>query len=190
MKYANIKLADVGNGPGVRITLFVSGCSHACPGCFNYEAQDYNFGKDFTKETIDDIINLMRPKHIQGLTLLGGEPMDPVNQGGLSKLIKRVREEFGYTKDIWMWTGYTYPTSFNKVAKTEFTDDILNNIDVLVDGRWVIELYDIRLKWRGSANQRVINMRETLEEGKISLVPLDEPIDDIWETIMRKRDRK
>lgn len=186
MKYANIKNADVGNGPGVRVSIFVSGCSHACPGCFNFEAQDYNFGDTFDDDVINEIIRLLEPKHIQGLTLLGGEPMDPLNQGGVSKLINKVREIYGDSKDIWMWTGYSYPASFKKIAKTEHTQSILENIDVLVDGKWIIELYDIRLKWRGSANQRVINMRKTLEEGKLTLIPLEEPIEDIWETIMKK----
>lgn len=196
MKYAEIKVADVGNGPGVRISLFVSGCSHACPGCFNWEAQDYNFGKDFNDEVIEEIVSLLAPDYIQGLTLLGGEPMDPVNQVGLHKLILKVRETYGDTKDIWSWTGYSYPNDFRVRngrtgrAYTEYTDEILKNLDVLVDGPWRMELFDIRLKWRGSANQRVIDMKQTLANNELALVPLDEPTEEIWESIYKKAERR
>lgn len=186
MKYANIKRADVGNGEGIRISLFLSGCIHNCKGCFNKQAQDYNFGKEFNNETIDYIIELLKPSHIKGLSLLGGEPLDPINQPGVYQLIERVRSEFKETKDIWIWTGYNYPRDFNqnKRAWTTYTEDIFKNTDVLIDGLFIKKYADLRLNFRGSANQRVIDIKETLKNNnEIKLKKLNEPsnlVEDIY----------
>lgn len=160
-------MLDVANGPGLRTSLFVTGCNHACPGCFNLLAQDRTIGHDFTDETIDYIIDSIRPPHVQGLTLLGGEPMDPLNQPHIRKLIEEFRKEFGETKNIWSWTGYVYPQDFDvkrkKAARayTEHSDFLLDNIDVLIDGAFMQSLKSAKLKFRGSANQEVIDMRES-----------------------------
>ena len=171
MKYLNINMFDVGNGPGVRISLFVTGCIHACPGCFNLIAQNAEVGEEFTEETIDELIEALRPAHVTGLTLLGGEPMDPRNQPSIHKLIMRFREEFGNTKNIWSWTGYVYPKDFDESlgkrarAFTPVTKEILENLDVLVDGPFIQSLKSAKLQFRGSANQQIIDMRKSLITG-------------------------
>lgn len=176
MNYSNIKLADVGNGPGVRTTVFVSGCNHRCPGCFNQVALDFNSGKLFTKETIDTILNECDKSYIAGLSILGGEPMDPKNQEEVRNLIEAFRNKFGDKKTIWMWSGYVWPKDFSERfgngarALTEHTDFILNNINVLVDGPFVLGRVDVKLKFRGSSNQRIINMVETLNAGSIAII--------------------
>lgn len=179
MKYLNIKQFDVANGPGMRTSLFVTGCRHKCPGCFNLIAQNFEIGEEFTDETIDFLIESIRPEYMDGLTLLGGEPMDPLNQPSIHKLIMRVREEFGDSKTIWSWTGYVYPRDFerdsNKArAYTEYTDDILNNLDVLVDGPFIQSLKSAKLQFRGSANQEIIDMRKSRETGTKVVIQMDD----------------
>lgn len=169
MKYLNIKEFDVANGLGVRTSLFVTGCRHACPGCFNLIAQNPDVGEEFTDEVIEYIIDTLRPSFMTGLTLLGGEPMDPNNQPSIRKLIERFREEFGWKKDIWSWTGYVYPRDFNPMDKrnrafTEHTDVIMDNLDILIDGPFIQQLASPKLMFRGSANQRIINMKETRQK--------------------------
>ena len=150
MNYAEIKKFDIANGEGVRTSLFVSGCTHHCKGCFNQVAWDFNYGKLFTKEVEDDIIKSLEPDYIQGLSLLGGEPLEPQNIEVLLPFIKRVKSIYP-NKDIWCYTGYTYEDLNCK--------EFLSYINVLVDGEFVEELKDISLKFRGSSNQRVIRLK-------------------------------
>ena len=166
MKYANIKKHDIANGPGIRVSLFVSGCNHHCKGCFNSEAWDFNYGNDFTDETLNEIITSIDKSYIQGLSLLGGEPLEEVNQPYVLKLIQEVKNKLP-DKTIWLYSGFTYEEICN--MKTTEAKAILKNIDVLVDGKFVIDLYDPALFFRGSSNQRVIDIKETLKENKIIL---------------------
>lgn len=171
MYYGNIKNTDIANGEGVRVTLFVSGCTHHCKNCFNPETWNFCYGKPFTKEVEDEIIKMLEPDYIQGLTLLGGEPMEPQNQASLLPLVKRVREVYGNKKNIWCYTGYVLDRDLlgESRAKCEHTKELLQNIDVLVDGPFVEELKNISLKFRGSSNQRIINVPETLKSNDIVL---------------------
>ena len=171
MNYGNIKNTDIANGEGVRVSLFVSGCTHHCKNCFNPETWDFAYGKPFTNETIDQIINMLKPNYINGLTLLGGEPMEPQNQRGLLPLIKRFREEFGDTKTIWCYTGFILDKDLAKNGRvhTEVTDELLKNIDVIVDGPFVEPLKNISLKFRGSSNQRIIDVQQTLKSGEVKI---------------------
>ncbi len=160
MKYSDIKYYDIANGLGVRTSLFVSGCTHRCKGCFNEETWDFNYGKEFTEETINEILTSIEPDYIRGLSLLGGEPLEPANQRALLPLLRRFKERFS-KKDIWCYTGYTYETDLlapDGRARCEATDELLNYIDILVDGEFKQELYDISLKFRGSRNQRVLQI--------------------------------
>lgn len=161
MYYGNIKECDIADGPGVRVSLFVSGCRHHCKGCFNPETWDFEYGKPYTRETEEEILRLLAPDYIQGLTLLGGEPFEPENQGVLTALLKRVREVYP-GKDIWCYTGYLYDVDLAGGGKvhTEVTDEMLSYIDVLVDGEFVEELKDVTLVFRGSSNQRILRLRE------------------------------
>lgn len=169
MNYSAIKNYDIANGLGVRVTLFVSGCTHHCEGCFNEETWSFSSGKPFTKETEDDIIKLLSPDYIKGLTLLGGEPMEKVNQAALYPFVKRVKEAYP-DKNIWCYSGYTLDEITKGRAHTDVTDALLGFIDVLVDGEFKKELYSIALKFRGSSNQRVIDLKETLKQGKTVLL--------------------
>ena len=151
MNYAGIKKVDIANGPGVRVSLFVSGCRNHCPGCFNPEAWDFTYGKPFTRETEDEIVTALRPSWIQGLSILGGEPMEPENQKALLPFIRRVKEELP-DKDVWLYTGY----------RLEYvgTFPLLSYVDVVVDGPFIEEQKDAGLAFRGSRNQRIIHLRE------------------------------
>lgn len=166
MKYANIKKYDIANGPGVRVSLFVSGCNHHCKGCFNSIAWDFNYGNEFTNDTINEIIEALDKNYIDGLSLLGGEPLEELNQQDVLKLIKEVKEKLP-NKTIWVYSGFTYEEICN--MKTKEINDIIKNIDVLVDGKFEIDLYDPALFFRGSSNQRVINIKETLKKKEIIL---------------------
>lgn len=161
MHYGNIKECDIADGPGVRVSLFVSGCRHHCKGCFNSETWDFQYGKPYTKETEEEIIRLLEPGFIQGFTLLGGEPFEPENQVELVKLLKRIRETYP-KKDIWCYSGYLYDVDMIPGGKvyTEVTEEMLSYIDVLVDGKFVEELKDITLVFRGSSNQRILRLKE------------------------------
>lgn len=173
MKYGEIKNYDIANGEGVRVTLFVSGCTHHCKGCFNAETWDFNYGKSFTAEVEDMLIEDLRPGYIAGLTLLGGEPFEPVNQRALLPFVKRVREMYP-NKTIWCYTGYTYDTDLTTGGKAycECTDELLSLLDILVDGEFVEELKDITLVFRGSSNQRVIDVQKSLQSGQVCLYPV------------------
>ena len=161
MYYGEIKKCDIANGPGVRVSLFVSGCRNHCPGCFNKETWDFCYGKPFTTETKDHIMELLKPDYIEGFSLLGGEPFEPENQRELVKLLKKVREMYP-KKNIWSYSGYVYDKDLmpGGRAYTEVTDEMLSYIDVLVDGPFVEDLKDITLQFRGSSNQRILNLRE------------------------------
>ena len=169
MNYATIKKVDIANGPGVRVSLFVSGCHFHCEECFNEIAWDFHQGELFTSDTIDEIIDALAPEHIQGLTLLGGEPMEKVNQEGLLPLLQTVRKELP-EKDIWAFTGYIYDDLLiNGKAHYDVTDELLSYIDVLVDGQFVLEKKNIQLRFRGSENQRLIDLEQTRKLNKIVL---------------------
>ena len=161
MNYAAIKEHDTANGNGVRVSLFVSGCTHHCKGCFNEVAWDFNYGNLFTKETEDKIISLLDRPYIKGLSLLGGEPMEVVNQKSILPLLVRVKEKFGDSKNIWLYSGYTLEQMLDTSSRCycNETKQILKLIDVLVDGEFVEELKDLRLQFRGSSNQRIIDMK-------------------------------
>lgn len=162
MKYTNIKYCDIANGTGVRTSLFVSGCTHHCKGCFNPDTWSFEAGWDFNYDVVLDIVKSLEPTYIAGLSLLGGEPMEPVNQEGLLPLVKNVKAKYP-DKTIWCYTGYTYETDLlapDGKAHTEYTDELLSYIDVLVDGEFVEELKDITLQFRGSSNQRIIELHK------------------------------
>ena len=163
MNYAAIKWADVANGPGVRVSLFVSGCTHRCPGCFNEEAQDFAYGQPFTQAEEDRIVAALAPAHIKGLSLLGGEPFEPDNQHALLPLLRRVRAAYP-GKEIWCYSGYTLEElRQNSRARCEVTDEMLSLLDVLVDGPFVEAQKDLNLRFRGSSNQRILNVPASIK---------------------------
>lgn len=171
MNYATIKNCDIANGLGIRVSLFVSGCTHHCKGCFNSIAWPFDYGEVFTKEIEEKILEECSKTYIAGLTLLGGEPFEPSNQIGLIHLLREFKKRFP-NKNIWAYTGYVLETEIlpkNGKTHNEVTDEMLSYIDVLVDGRFVEELKDISLKYRGSSNQRLIDLKKTLSENKIVL---------------------
>lgn len=173
MHYGEIKERDIANGIGVRVSLFVSGCTNRCEGCFNKQTWDFNFGEPYTKKTQDKIIELLNPDFVTGLTLLGGEPFEPKNQEELLKLTNRVKNELPQ-KNIWCYTGFTLERLLNEedYCHSPFTLELLDNIDVLVDGKFEEDKKNIRLKFRGSENQRLIDMNKTRSMGKIMLLEL------------------
>ena len=169
MNFATIKKRDIADGPGVRVSLFVSGCTHRCEGCFNEIAWDFNYGEPFTRAVEDELLEALAPDYIQGLTLLGGEPFEPENQRALLPFLKRVREVYPQ-KNIWCYSGYTLEQLQGESrARCEVTDEMLAQLDVLVDGRFVLAKKNIRLRFRGSENQRLIDMNKTREAGEIVL---------------------
>ncbi len=159
MNYAAIKWADVANGPGVRVSLFVSGCTHRCPGCFNEEAQDFNYGRPFTSAEEEQILEALAPAHIKGLSLLGGEPFEPDNQRTLLPFLRRVKEKYPQ-KEIWCYSGYVLEEELWKDsrARCECTGEMLSLIDILVDGPFIEAKKDLNLRFRGSSNQRILNV--------------------------------
>lgn len=175
MNYATIKKVDVANGPGIRVSLFVSGCMHHCKGCFNPETWNYCYGSPFTKETEDEILEALKPDYIKGLSLLGGEPLDPANQLSVLSLVLRFKEMYP-TKTLWCYTGYTFESDIltGKLGNQDALMLLLQNIDVLVDGEFMLELKNPNLRFRGSSNQRLIDVKASLETG--STVVLDEDL--------------
>ena len=161
MNYANIKFYDIADGPGVRVSLFVSGCTHHCKGCFNPEAWSFEYGEPFTEDVQQKIITAIAPEYISGLTLLGGEPMEPCNQRELVQFLDKVKDEYP-DKTIWCYTGYTYPEDFKDGGKaySEVAEQMLSYIDTLVDGEFKEELKDISLQFRGSSNQRIVHLKK------------------------------
>lgn len=170
MNYADIKQYDIANGPGIRVSVFVSGCNHHCKGCFNKEAWDFSYGKQLTPFIISKIISYLEPSYVKGLTVLGGEPMDPANQPEVLKLLKKVKKKYP-RKNIWLYTGYDFEKDIlgKMINKIPETKEILSYIDVLVDGKFVEELKDLSLRFKGSSNQRTICVQESLEKGEIVL---------------------
>lgn len=167
MNYATIKQVDVANGPGVRVSLFVSGCTHHCKGCFNAEAWDFAYGEPFTEETEEYLLKLIAPDYIEGMTLLGGEPLEPVNQERLLPFIRKVRSQYP-GKSIWCFTGYDFEKDVlaRMMAESEVSRQLIPLFDVLVDGKFVEEKRNLSLKFRGSENQRVLDVKRSLEAGK------------------------
>ena len=160
MNYSKIRNLDIANGPGCRITIFCSGCTNYCKGCFQPETWDFNYGKEFTEDTLNSILELAKPEYIRGLSVLGGEPIHPRNLPEILKLTRKFKEVYP-EKDIWLWTGYQFEDIFENLIDSE--------IDVVVDGKFVEELKDLRLKYCGSSNQRTINLKETIRTGDIIL---------------------
>ena len=161
MNYASIRTCDIANGEGVRVTLFVSGCTHHCKGCFNPDQWDFGYGEPFTREVEDEILKNLEPSYIAGLSILGGEPMEPANQRALVPFLRRFREKFGQTKTLWVYTGCLQEELKDSASRwhTEVTDEFLGMIDVLVDGPFIEELKDISLQFRGSSNQRILRLK-------------------------------
>ena len=176
MNYADIKYCDIANGVGVRTTLFVSGCRNHCPGCFQPETWSFEMGQPFTRATEDEILASLEPAYVQGLTLLGGEPMEPENQQALLPFLHRMRTECP-GKSVWAYTGLTWELLVDGPSRacTPITRELLSLIDVLVDGPFILEQKDISLRFRGSANQRIIDVPKTLASGEVTLWK-DEPI--------------
>ncbi|HWT26441.1 MAG TPA: anaerobic ribonucleoside-triphosphate reductase activating protein [Mobilitalea sp.] len=170
MNYGEIKKYDIANGEGVRVSLFVSGCTHHCKGCFNEETWDFAFGKSFTNETEDEIIEALSHNYINGLSLLGGEPFEKQNQRVLLPFLKKVKSIYP-GKNIWCYTGYTLDNELlrDSRARCECTEEMLQCIDVLVDGEFKEELKDISLAFCGSSNQRLIDVKSSLESGKVQI---------------------
>ena len=170
MNYAEIKNCDIANGPGVRVSLFVSGCTHHCKGCFNEVAWDFNYGEPFTEQTIQTILKLMEPDYVKGLTLLGGEPFEPQNQPAIVELLRRVKATYP-DKSIWAYSGYLFDKDImaGRLGPGEITREFVSYLDVLVDGPFIQAQKDLTLRFRGSANQRLIDVPATLEKGEIIL---------------------
>ena len=183
MYYGEIKTCDIANGPGVRTTLFVSGCRHHCEGCFQPETWNFEYGKPFTEETTDEILKSLKPDYVRGLTLLGGEPFEPENQKALTELLRDVKKYFP-KKDIWCFSGYLFEELTGKQKcklrynneslpddhpRCEVTDEMLSLIDILVDGEFEQDKYELMLQFRGSSNQRIIRVAESLAAGEVIL---------------------
>lgn len=170
MNYGEIKKFDIANGEGIRVSLFVSGCTHHCKNCFNAATWDFSFGSPFTAETEEELLEALAPDYIDGLTVLGGEPFEPANQKVLCSFLKRVKERFPQ-KTIWCYSGYLFDEELLKPsrAKCEHTQEMLSRIDVLVDGRFVQELHNVSLVFCGSSNQRIIDVKKSLKEDRIIL---------------------
>lgn len=180
MHYATIKNCDIANGPGVRVSLFVSGCTHRCPGCFNEIAWDFGYGEEFTQDTIDSILNMLKPAHIKGLTLLGGEPFEPENQPAIVELLRQVKATYP-EKSIWAFSGYLFDKDIlaGKLGPWDITKEYLSYLDVLVDGPFVMAKKDLSLRFRGSSNQRLIDVPKSLHSGSVVLW-------EDWQTTERK----
>ncbi len=170
MNYADIKYIDVANGPGIRVSLFVSGCTHHCKNCFNAVTWDFNYGELFTEKQIDEILEYLKPDHIRGLSLLGGEPFEYTNQQGILPLVRRVRETYP-DKDIWCWTGYDFEKDIKEqmMKKWPETRELISYIDIIVDGKFVEDLKDLTLRFRGSSNQRIIDVQKSLRDDEVFL---------------------
>lgn len=170
MNYAAIKNCDIANGPGVRVSLFVSGCTHRCKGCFNQVAWDFDYGQPFTEDTVCEILSMLAPDYIKGLTLLGGEPFEPQNQAAILSLLRKVKEKYP-DKSIWTFSGYLFDRDIlsGSLGEWEITQELISYIDVLVDGPFVESKKDLTLRFRGSSNQRIIDVPQSLSKGQIVL---------------------
>ena len=170
MNYATIKNCDIANGPGVRVSLFVSGCTHRCKGCFNAVAWDFNYGQKFTQQTIDDILKMLAPDYVKGITLLGGEPFEPENQPDILELLRQIKKTYP-EKSIWAFSGYLFDKDIlaGRLGPWEITQEYISYLDVLVDGPFVEEKKDLSLRFRGSSNQRIIDVPASLSKGEVVL---------------------
>ena len=170
MNYATIKTRDIANGPGVRVCLFVSGCTHHCKGCFNQEAWDFDFGQPFTQETVDYILDQLSPSFVKGLTLLGGEPFEPQNQSAIVDLLRQIKAKYP-EKSIWAFSGYLFDRDIlaGRLGDPAITREYLSYLDVLVDGPFVESKKNLTLRFRGSENQRLIDVPKSLASGEIVL---------------------
>lgn len=170
MNYAQIKNNDIANGPGIRVSLFVSGCTHRCPGCFNEVAWDFEYGQPFTQDTINMILDMMSPDRIRGLTLLGGEPFEPQNQGPVLELLRQIKEKYP-DKSIWAFSGYLFDRDIlaGRLGDWEITREYLSYLDVLVDGPFIQSRKNLSLRFRGSENQRLIDVPASLQTGTVVL---------------------
>ena len=170
MNYATIKNCDIANGPGVRVSLFVSGCTHRCKGCFNEVAWDFSYGQPFTQKTIEEILEMLKPGYIKGITLLGGEPFEPQNQPALVDLLRQIKQQFP-DKTVWAFSGYLFDRDIlaGRLGDPAVTKKFLGYLDVLVDGPFVMEKKDLSLRFRGSSNQRIIHVPSSLEKGTVVL---------------------
>ena len=160
MRYNKIRRTDISNGPGIRVSIFMQGCTFKCKGCFNPETHDFKGGHEFNDETVNKVISLASPNHIKGLSILGGEPMHPKNIDGTLKLVHEFKKKYP-AKDVWIWTGFLYEDLSKKHD--------LSEIDILIDGQYKMDLYNPTLKYRGSSNQRVIDIKKTLKNSKVEL---------------------
>lgn len=170
MNYADIKRIDVANGPGVRVSLFVSGCTHHCKGCFNPETWDFNYGQRFTEDEIEEVLRYLEPDYIKGLSLLGGEPFEYSNQAGLLPLMRRIKAVYP-DKDVWCYTGFDFEKDIKERMMINWpeTRELISYIDIIVDGRFEEDKKDLTLRFRGSSNQRIIDVKKSLEAGEVVL---------------------
>jgi anaerobic ribonucleoside-triphosphate reductase activating protein len=170
MNYATIKNCDIANGPGVRVSLFVSGCTHHCRGCFNEIAWDFDYGQPFTQQTIDQILEMLKPAYIKGITLLGGEPFEPQNQPALVELLRQIKSAYP-EKTVWAYSGYLFDKHIlpGKLGDPAVTRELISYLDVLVDGPFILEQKNLSLRFRGSSNQRLIHVPASLERGEVVL---------------------
>lgn len=180
MNYATIKFNDVANGEGIRVSLFVSGCTHRCEGCFNAEAWDFSYGNPFGEAETNKILNALDKDYIRGLSLLGGEPFEPQNQPTLVKLLREVRSKFP-NKDVWCYTGYDFEKDIlgYRLGNPEITKEMISYIDILVDGKFVKSLKNPNLRFKGSSNQRIIDVKKSLKEGRVVLWEGDTALDGV-----------
>lgn len=176
MNYATIKKYDIANGPGVRVSLFVSGCSHHCKGCFNPETWDFNYGKPFTVQVEEEILSALKHDYIEGFSLLGGEPFEVENQRSLLPFVKRVKTRFPQ-KSIWCYSGYLFDRDLTgkSMVNCECTAELLSYIDIMIDGEFIEDKKNLNIKFRGSENQRIIDVQKSLKEGKVCTVSDDDP---------------
>ena len=170
MNYATIKNCDIANGPGVRVSLFVSGCTHHCKGCFNEVAWDFDYGQPFTQDTVNEILKMLSPDYVKGITLLGGEPFEPQNQPAIVDLLRQIKENYP-NKSVWAFSGYLFDQDIlaGKLGPWAVTQEYISYLDVLVDGRFVEDKKDLSLRFRGSSNQRIIDVPASLQKGEIVL---------------------
>ena len=170
MNYATIKNCDIANGPGVRVSLFVSGCTHKCKGCFNEVAWDFHYGEPFTQETVNKLLQMLAPDYVKGLTLLGGEPFEPANQPEIVSFLRQVKEKYP-EKTVWAFSGYLFDKDIlaGKLGPWSVTGEYLSYLDVIVDGPFVQEKKDLSLRFRGSSNQRIIDVQASLRANEIVL---------------------
>ena len=170
MNYAAIKNCDIANGPGVRVSLFVSGCTHRCKGCFNEVAWDFHYGEPFTQETVNKLLQMLAPDYVKGLTLLGGEPFEPANQPEIVSFLRQVKEKYP-EKTVWAFSGYLFDKDIlaGKLGPWSVTGEYLSYLDVIVDGPFVQEKKDLSLRFRGSSNQRIIDVQASLRANEIVL---------------------